>query len=154
MAEEETPFFTDDVALIYHLLQDNWSLDKDTMPTMAYKPEAYMMGSRVGSVYVYPISRQNTVSSTDYRTIQRTAVIGVKLANRNRERHFEWGQEIYRIVMANRRAAFDNLNGYYYIELTGDRQSTDLSGWYTTTFDLKLTTYVLPIKSAGFGKRT
>lgn len=148
----ETEFFTDDAKLIYDLLNDNWSLNKDMRPTMAYVPEAYMMNAREGSIYVYPISRQNSITSMDYRTMGRTSMVGIKLSARVRERYFEWSQEVYRIMLANRRKGFNDLNGYYYIEVMDDRQATDLTGWYSTTFDIKLTTYVKPIVSAGFGK--
>jgi hypothetical protein len=150
----ETTFYSDDCQLIYDLLQKDWNLDDDVKPTMSYQPEAYMMNARAGAIYIYPVSRQQTVSSTDYRTLQRTTMLGIKLSTRTRERQFSWGQEIYRILMANRRAGQDGLKGYSYIEVLNDRQSTDLSGWYSTTFDVKLITYVLPIVSGGFGSES
>jgi hypothetical protein len=62
-------------------------------------------------------------------------------------------QEIYRIAMANRRLGQKRLGGFTYFEVINDRVQNDLSGWYTATMDIKLTSYNYPIKSAGFGER-
>ena len=61
--------------------------------------------------------------------------------------------EIYRIAMANRRLGQKSLRGYTYFEIINDRIQNDLSGWYTATMDLKLTSYNYPLRSAGFGDR-
>ena len=55
--------------------------------------------------------------------------------------------------MANRRLGQNRLDGFTYFEVINDRVQNDLSGWYTATMDIKLTSYNDPVKSAGFGKR-
>mgnify|MGYP006873194407 CR=1 FL=1 len=53
--------------------------------------------------------------------------------------------------MAYRRAGPAMLNGMQYLEIVNDKTQNDLSGWYTTTFDVRLVSYSRPVQSAGFG---
>lgn len=147
----ETELFCDDAKLVCDMLRREWSLDIDNCPTFTYIPEEFMSSSRVALVYVYQISRYNSVSTIDYATLQRTSFVAIRLNTRFRHKFYEYMQEIYRILMANRRVGADNLNGYTYFEVINDRITNDLSGWYTCTMDVKLTGYVVPIRSAGFG---
>lgn len=147
----ETILFGDDPRMICELLKREWSLDEDNRPTFTYLPEEWMTSARVAFVYVYQISRYNSVSTVDYSTLQRTSFIAVRLDAKLRPKFFEYMQEIYRILMANRRVGAANLGGYTYFEIINDRVSNDLTGWYTCTLDVKLTSYAIPIRSAGFG---
>lgn len=149
---DEPSLFTDEPKLIADMLRDNWSLGPDDTPTIAYIPEEYMTSARVAFIYVYQVSRYNSVSSTDYRTLQRTSFIAIRLNTRFRHKLFAYMDEIYRIIMNHRRVGQDELKGYTYLEIINDRIQNDLSGWYTATMDVKLTSYNYPIKSAGFGK--
>lgn len=150
---DETPLFTDDAGVIGELLKENWSLGPGKEPAISYKPESYMMNARYGAIYIYTISRNTQVSSTDYRTLQITSHVGIKISNSIRENHFEMCEEIKRILMANRRTGKKNLGGYTFLELGSERFSNDLVGWYTTTMDISLKSYNTPLRSAGFGDR-
>lgn len=149
---EEVLLFTDEPKMIADMLRDNWSLGPDDTPTIAYVPEEYMTSARVAFIYVYQISRYNSVSSTDYRTLQRTSFIAIRLNTRFRHKMFEYMQEIYRIIMNHRRVGQEKLGGFTFMEIINDRIQNDLSGWYTATMDVKLVSYNYPVNSAGFGK--
>lgn len=149
----ETNLYSDDVRLITRLIQDQWSIGMENPLNIEFEPEQQMVNSRIGNVYVYHISRNNRISTVDYRTLERNSKVGVRVATRFRKNHYEWCDEVYRILMANRRLGqgYNNLGYYTFLEVISDRQFTDLSGWYVTTFDVRLTGYNTPLRSAGFG---
>ena len=147
----ETNLYSDDVRLIADMIREEWSLGPGNEVNIEYMPESTMGTARVGQVYTYLISRNNRISTTDYRTLERHTRIGIRVSNRFRENHYLWCDEIYRILMANRRCGQKRLNRYTFLEVTGDRMFNDLQGWYTTTIDIELTSYNVPIRSAGFG---
>lgn len=149
---EENPLFTDEPAFIVDLLKRSWSLDAEDFPTITCVPEEYMTSARVGFIYVYHISRYNSVSSTNYSTIQRTSFIAIRLNTRFRHKLYAYMDEIYRIIYANRRVGQKKLNGYTFMEVINDRIQNDLSGWYSATMDVKLTSYNYPLRSHGFGQ--
>lgn len=143
--------YTDDVRMICDMIEDEWALGADDRPEITYIPEDSMVDARQGMIFVYMVSRRNTPSTIDYRTLQRSTRIAIKMSTRHRDTMFEWSDELYRILMANRRTGKKRLNGNTYLEVLGDRPMQDLSGWYSTTFDIQLTSYATPIRSAGFG---
>lgn len=147
----ETSLFTDEPRMIANMLRDNWSLGPDDIPTIAYVPEEYMTNARIAFIYVYQVSRYNSVSSTDYRSLQRTSFLAVRINTRFRHKLFEYMDEIYRIIMAHRRIGQRGLKGFTFMEVINDRVQNDLNGWYIATMDIKLTSYNYPIRSAGFG---
>lgn len=149
----ETWLYSDDVRLITNLIKDQWSIGYDNPLNIDYEPEQFWVQGRIGNVFVYHISRDNRISTVDYRTLQRTSRIGIRVANRFRKNHFQWCDEVYRILMANRRLGKGrgNLCTYTYLEVTGDRSFNDLSGWYVTTFDVNLISYNTPLMTAGMG---
>lgn len=149
----ESPLFTDEPRMIAEMLRDQWSLGPDDIPTIAYVPEEYMTSARIAFIYVYQVSRYNSVSTTDYRALQRTSFLAIRINTRFRNKLFEYMDEVYRIAMANRRLGQDKLGGFTYFEVINDRVQNDLSGWYTATMDIKLTSYNYPVKSPGFGER-
>lgn len=149
----EPKFFTDDCALIAEMLKSQWSLGPGETPEILYIPEQLAVNARVGYIYVYPMNRSYNISSIDYQNLTVRSTIGIKLSTRFRDKHFLWSGEIIRILLANRRRGPRCLMDYLYLELLGDRQMTDLSGWYSTTFDIRLTTFAKGIRSAGFGDR-
>ena len=148
----ELRFYTDDPKLITEMLKREWSLDTMNMPlSIAYEPEQFMTNSRVGHIYVYEVSHSAQPSTTDYRTLERESHLNIRVANRFRDVHYVWVNEVYRILMANRRAGARMLNGYTRIEVLNDRPYNDASGWYVTVIDVKLITPHMPIMSPGFG---
>lgn len=148
---DEIEYFTDDARLIAELLKEQWSLGPGEEPNISYVPESFMIQARIGAIYVYPMSMPMNISTVDYRTIQKLGYVSIRLSTRDRDRHFAWGQEVMRILLANRRAPVLRRCGYTFMEVTSSRMTPDLSGWYTTTFDIKLTCYNRGIKSHGFG---
>lgn len=150
---EENILFNDDPMMICNMLKNEWSLGEEDFPTITCIPEEYMSSARVATIYVYQISRYNSVSTVDYATLQRTSFIAIRLNTRFRHKFYQYMQEVYRILAANRRLGAKNLNGYHYFEIINDRIQNDLSGWYTCTLDVKLTAYVYPLRTAGFGDR-
>lgn len=149
----ETNLYSDDVRMLTEIIQDNWSIGLDNPLNIEFEPEQFMVNARVGNIFVYHVSRDNRISTVDYRTLHRTSKAGIRVANRFRENHFTWCDEVYRILMANRRLGKGEygLRTYTYLEVLGDRSFIDLSGWYVTTYDVQLTSYNTPLRSAGFG---
>lgn len=147
----ENNFFTDDAALVANLLKKEWSLGPEYMPNITYIPEEMAVSARLGYVFVYRVSRTNRITTVDYRTLGRDSHISIKLSTRLRKDYLAFGEEIMRILMANRRLGQDRMEGYTYLEVMSDRDTRDLSGWYTVTIELKLVTYNKAIRSAGFG---
>jgi len=151
---EEYLFFTDDAAVIAKLLRDEWSLGPENTPNIMYVPETYVVNSRVGSIYVYVAGAPRMkISTTDYRTLDKSVKVNIKLDTRFRETHFKWGQEIMRIILANRRLGRRGQVGANYLELTNYRPLPNESGWYTTVFEVVLTYHNMAIRSAGFGDK-
>lgn len=152
--DPEGGMYWEDARLIADLIREEWDLDMENIPeSIEYRPESFMMNARVGAIYVYSVSVPFRIATTDYATVDRTGHVSIRVSNRFYENHLIWCNEIFRIIQANRRAGPDILNGYEYMELTNYRPSTDLSGWYTTTFEIKLTAPHVPLKSPGFGSR-
>lgn len=147
----ETLLFGDDAKLICDLIKEQWSLGPQNMPTVEYEPESMMMDSRIGSIFVQKLTRSNTINTVDYRTLMRTSTLSIKLSARNRATYYEFGQELYRILLANRRPGYRKLGGYNYLELLSEREVPNLSGWYTMNMDIRLVAQNVPIRSAGFG---
>lgn len=146
-------YFTDDVKLIYDLLDENWDTYPMEKPVIAYMPEQWMSHGDRAFIYVYHISRYNSVSTVDYRTIQRTSFIAIRTTARTREYLYGVVDNIYKIIYAHRRVGQKDLGGFTYLEIINDRSLNDLTGWYTNTLDIKLTSYNYPIESSGFGMK-
>ena len=150
----EYNFYTDEPKLITELLKEQWSLDGQGMKlSIGYEPEQFMTNSRVGHIYVYETSRSAEVSTTDYSTLNRISHVNIRVSNRFRDVHFMWMNEVYRILMANRRAGSELLNGYTHIEVVTDRPFNDASGWYVSVIEVRLISPHMPIMSPGFGER-
>ena len=149
----ENEFFNDDPMMLVDMLKREWSLGPQDTPTITCVPEEMQSSARIALIYVYQISRYNSVSTMDYSTLQRTSFLAIRLNTENRRMFYKYMQEIYRILLANRRLGADKLHGYTYFEIINDRIANDLIGWYTCTLDVKMTAYVYPIRSAGFGDR-
>ena len=147
----ENSFYTDDAALIVDMLKRDWSLGPDYMPNVTFIPEEMMVNARLGYVFVYRVSRSNRITTVDYRTLGRESYVSIKISTRLRKDMFAFADEIFRILLANRRLGQNRMEGYTYLEIQSDRETKDLSGWYTTTIDIKLVTYNKAIRSAGFG---
>lgn len=144
-------YFTDDVKLIYDMLDKNWDTFPMEKPVMAYKPEQWMTHGDRAFIYVYQISRYNSVSSVDYRTMQRTSFLAIRTTARTRDYLYAMVDNIYKILLAHRRVGQKDLGGFTFLEIINDRSLNDLTGWYTNTLDVKLTSYNYPIESSGFG---
>lgn len=152
MVLQEQPLFLDDVGFIMDMLKDNWTIS-DKVPTFSRETdvESFMMDARLGSVFVYSEGRRNTISTIDYRTLQRISRISVRVTTRFWEVMQEWGQEVYRILYSHRRMGYNRTNGYGYFEVLSDNLTRDLSGWYVTTFEIQMTAYATPLRTDGFG---
>lgn len=150
----ETRFFTDDPMLICDLLKEEWALDIKDMPlSISYEPEQLMTDARTGTIYVYEVSHSAEPSTTDYRTLNRESHLNIRISNRFRHVHYMWVDEVYRILMANRRAGTKLLNGYTHMEVFVDRPFNDASGWYVSIVDVRLIMPHMPILSPGFGEK-
>lgn len=147
----ETELNTDDTETIADLLKCQWSLGAGMEPTIQNKPESMMVNARIGSIYVYLINRNTQPSSVDYNTLQRRTYIGIKISCRTRDFWRAWHEEVLRIIMSNRRAGKHPLGGYTFMELTNERFANDLSGWYTSTVEIRLTSFNTPLRTAGMG---
>lgn len=139
-------------AIVSDMIKEQWALDIGDEPVVAYKRDSYMMNSRVGAIYVYMLSVVPQISTVDYRATQRVAQLSIRITNPHRDRHIRWVNEVYRILMANRRAGPCKLGGYEFLEITSLTPSNDLSGFYTDTIDVRMTGYAFGIESDGFGQ--
>lgn len=148
---EDDVIFTDDARNIGELIKEQWSLGPGNEPPIRYDTEALMMDVRVGGIYIYSSSRDYSISSTDYQTVNRSAHVGIRISSRFRDKNTEWSKEIYRILMENRRAGACRLWGYTYMDVQSDRLNNEANGLYVRTFDIKLTGYYTPIGPSGFG---
>lgn len=146
----EHPFATDDAAMIADLLRRDWNLGPGKEPSIGHDPSQQVTSARYAAIYVYLLNRSNRISTTDYRTLERTAYIGIRVSASLRNNFEEVLQEVYRILLANRRGGKRRLGGYTYLEITSDRFSNDLQGFYSCTLDIRLVSYNAPIYSAGF----
>lgn len=146
---EETRFFRDDVQTITDILRDEWSLD--IMPVISYDQEGLIRDARLGYIFVYNTSNYGSISSTDYRTIQKTTYLGIRISCRARAQIYNYVNEVYRILMKYRRAGFRQLNDTTFFEVTGYRLDQGELGWYSASMDIKMVGYTVPIKSDGFG---
>lgn len=149
----ETLLFTDEAAVIADMLRDEWSLGPSEVPNIEYIPEKAVQNARVGAIFVYVVSTSNRQSTTDYRTIDKTVHLNIKLDNRTRDNHFKMGQEIYRILMANRRIGRRHNMGNSYLEVNNHRTLPNEVGWYTTIFDVTFVAHNVSLISAGFGDK-
>lgn len=147
----ETNLYSDDVRLICDIIREGWSIELEDPLNIEFEPEQFMVNARTGNIFVYHISRTNSINTVDYRTLMRTSKVGIRVATRFRDAHFRWCDEVYRILMANRRIGKPGFGNYTYLEIMGDRSFTDASGWYVTTLDVALRSYNTPLRSAGFG---
>ena len=148
-------YFNDDVKFIANLLDRNWNTFNEfdqEKPVISYDPNQWMTSARHGGfIYVYQISRYNSIATTDYRTLQRTVFLALRITAPQRDMLYRMADQVFRIIFAFRRTGQAKLYGYTYMEIINDRISNELTGWYTDTMDIKLTCYNYPIKSAGFG---
>jgi len=110
-----------------------------------------MTNAANAAVFVYQVSRYNSVSTTDYSTIQRTSFVAIRTSARHRKVFRKMVDEVYQIIYAHRRVGQNNLNGYTFMEIINDRDTNDYLGWYGNTLDIKLTTYNYPVASEGYG---
>ena len=149
LAEED--FFPDDVAMVTKMLQDEWSLGLSMTPVISYDQQSLYADARESYVFVYHVSGYNSISSTDYRSTQATTFLGIKVSCPFRKQLYVCIREIYRILLSNRRAGPQKLNGYTYFEIISHHLDDGELGWYSGTIDLKLISYCRPIYSPGFG---
>lgn len=147
----ENGFFLDDVGVITRMLKEGWSLGPEDTPVISYEMEGMMVEARKAYVFVYHVSRYNSMSSTDYHTLQRTSFVDIRVSTRSRAKLYQYTQEIYRIIYANRRLGPKFLDGYTWIEITNDRIGNDAQGWYSVLLSIKMMSYCYPIYSPGFG---
>lgn len=140
----------DDAELIYNLINDQWSLGYDR-PEIRFEPEALMVNARNGLIYINGTSQSNSIASIDYDSLNKTGNVSIRLSSRFREDHVRWRNELWRILMANRRPGRPDgrLGNYTYLEVTRTHRMSDLSGWYVTIFDVRLTGYCIPIDTTG-----
>lgn len=150
--QEESVMFSDDVGCIAKILREDWSLPPIDTPRIDYVPESFMAYAMPAYIYVYQVSRYNSISSTDYKTLQRNSFIGIRISTRSRDKLYQYMEEVYRILMANRRAGPEYLNHYTYMEAINDHIDNGSNGWYSATIDVKMISYCFRLKSPGFGR--
>lgn len=146
----EHPFATDDAAMLADILRREWALGPGREPSISHDPRQLATSARYASIFVYLLNRSSRISTTDYRTLERTAYLGIRVDASQRENLFDVHQEVYRILLANRRGGKSRLGGYTYMEITSDRFSNDLQGFYSCTTDVRMVSFNTPIYSAGF----
>lgn len=146
--------FTDDAKLVAELLRRYWpEVPGVDPPAINYQTEAYMVDSRVGSIFVTELSVPENVASSDYSTVTRTSRVSIRVSCRFRERMVEWSDTVCRCLYEARRAGWDELAPYTFLDITTRRLINDGTGWYTSVIDIKLTGYHIPLDSDGLGQK-
>lgn len=154
MDTESAPdiYVGDDAAMLCRMLEEDWpDTPGEPRPSFAYDREKYMMDSRYGSVFVYLVSSPKSVADIDFRTVDRTPRLAIKLACRSRDLMFRWARIIESILQSHRRS-MNRFSPYQYLEVTNERPDNSADGWYSYTYDIKLTGYHVPIRSDGLFK--
>lgn len=147
----EVTFIPDYAKLLADLIWNEWSLGPENIPTVTYEVESEMVSARLGNIHVYQMTGSSAQASIDYRNVNLTAYVGIKVSTRFRETYYEWVNEVYRILYAYRRAGPRKLKGMMFLDIINLKPQNDLSGWYAGTFDVRLVSHSRPIISAGFG---
>lgn len=138
--------------LVADMIRGQWDLAMGDEPVIYYDRNSYSAYLRVGGLYIYTVNISvPTISTVDYRTTQRNYYLDIRIMNPNREKNIAWINEVYRILMANRRAGPKKLGGYEFLEVTAVEQINDTTAWYAATISVKFTGYAFPIHSSGFG---
>lgn len=140
--------------MIAGILKENWDTGLNNAPTITYNPQNSMMvNASLGNIHIERLTRTNSIDTVDYRTLGRSSYLSIRIACPLRKTMFSWSNEVYRILMQYRRAGPDVLNGWEFLEIQSERPMQDLSGWFSTTFDIKLTRPHQPLESDGFGPK-
>lgn len=143
-------FDLDEAQTLARIIDASWGLDKDK-PPIEYLPERFAVNARNGLIYVQTISNSTRIDAVDYQSLTQDAHVSVRISARFREDLYRWREEVRRIILMFRRPG--RLKGIIgnntYMELTSTRNSTDLSGWYATVFDIRMVGYCIPIDGDG-----
>ncbi len=149
-------WFSDDKQLILDILKEEWSLGAEEVPTWYCKPELMMRNSKIGSVYVYDSAGHNNerILGINYEGYRRTHRLTIDVMNPLEERNIRWLDEIYRILLNNRRSYKLRRDKYDwdYIQIGTDTYRTGYVGFYHTTLEITLVKEFFGIKSDGFGE--
>lgn len=144
-------YFRDVPQMVAGWIKRDWSLGPQQTPNVEYIPEKFIMNARVGTIFVYPTYMSEDIASTNYDYVTRTARVSIKVSTRMRETHYSWVDEVYRILYVNRRRGVKCMDGWEFLEILSNRPMQDLSGWYTTTIDVKFTANADFIDYLGIG---
>lgn len=147
---EPSIYIGDDAAMICDMLRNDWpDTPGEPHPVFVYDRESAIMDSRYGSVFVYLVSSGKSIADTDYRTVDRMPRLAVKLSCRSRDLMFRWGR-IIESILQSRRRGMRCISPYTFLEITNERPDNSSDGWYSYTFDIKLTGFHIPVRSSGF----
>ena len=91
---KENEFFNDDPMMLVNMLKKEWSLGPQDTPTITCIPEEMQSSARIALIYVYQISRYNSVSTMDYSTLQRTSFLAIRLNTENRRMFYQWSKAV------------------------------------------------------------
>lgn len=148
-------FDLDEAQTLARIIDASWGLDKDK-PPIEYLPERFAVNARNGLIYVQTISNNTKIDAVDYQSLTQDAHVSIRISARFREDLYRWREEVRRIILMFRRPG--RLKGIIgnntYMELTGTRNSTDLSGWYATVFEIRMVGYCIPIDGDGLNPGT
>lgn len=148
---DEDAFFTDDVATICSILEENWDIPLPK-PNFYREQDTMVRNNNPGSIYIYSLGRNNQRYGINYDSVKRTHRISIDVQNpENRQRHYDWMNEIYRILMKYRRAGKCRLQGWDYIEISNDTFRQGYTRFYHDVMEINLIREVRLISSGGYG---
>ena len=148
---EPEAFYTDDVSMICSILEENWSLPMPR-PNFYREQDTMVRNNNPGSIYIYSLGRNNQRYGTNYDAVKRTHRICIDVQNpENRQRHYDWLNEIYRILWMFRRAGKNKLKGWDYLEISNDNFKQGYVRFYHDAMEINLVREVKTIHSNGFG---
>lgn len=145
-------YFSDDARMICEMLEKDWpDTPGEPHPAFIYDRERFIADSRFGSVFVYLVSSPVTIADTDYRTVDKTPRLALKLSCRSRDLCMKWVRILDSILMSRRRS-MRRFGPYTFLEVSNIRPDNSADGWYSFTFDIKLTGFHIPVRGSGLYK--
>lgn len=145
-------FYSDDVFMVRELLEDNWSLGVGEIPKFYHDQNQLARDNNPGSIYVYSLGKNIAKVGINYDGMRTTHRICIDVQNPvNRERHYAWMNEIYRILMKYRRAGKRQLKGWDYYDVSNESFKHNYTSYYHDTLEISLVREVKPLIQSGFG---
>lgn len=155
----EEVYYSDDTRMVCELISSHWEYDPANKP-LFYFDKSDEQGRNVtarqsqrGSIYIYSLGKNITRQSINYDSMRWTHRICIDIQNPvNRERHYAWMNEVYRILWKYRRAGRYQLGGWDYFDISNESYKPGYVAYYHATIEINLVREVKRLPGGGFGE--